>query len=99
MQKKYNGIMQEVDAKMAATDLNGKQIIADCKEMICFLKDKLAEIKVFLCSHPFNNEIDEVTFFKYQKPTLIGRLIYFHKILRIESQRPVAEEKLDVYYQ
>lgn len=99
MQKKYNGIMQEVDAKMAATDLNGKQIIADCKEMICFLKDKLVEIKVFLSSHPFDNETDEVTFFKYQKPTLMGRLIYFHKILRIESQRPVAEEELDVYYQ
>lgn len=99
MQKKYNEIMQEVDAKMAATDLNGKQIIADCKEMICFLKDKLAEIKVFLYSHPFDNEIDEITFFKCQKPTLLGRLIYFHKILRIESQRPVAEEELDLYYQ
>lgn len=99
MQKKYEEIMQEVDARMVAIDLNGKQIIADCKEMICFFKGKLTEIKVFLSSHPFDNEIDEVTFFKYQKPTLTGRLIYFHKILRIESQRPVAEEELDVYYQ
>lgn len=36
MQKKYDEIMQEVDAKMATIDLNGKQIINDCKEMIVF---------------------------------------------------------------
>ena len=99
MQKKYNEIMQEVDARMATIDLNGKQIIQDCKEMIRFLKNELTEIKIFLSSHPFGDEIDEVTFFKYQKPTLMGRLIYFHKILRIESQRPIGEEELDLYYQ
>lgn len=99
MQKKYNEIMQEVDARMADIDLNGKQINQDCKRMICFLKEKLTGIKIFLSSHPFDDEIDEVTFFKYQKPTLMGRLIYFHKILRIESQRPIGEEELDAYYQ
>lgn len=91
--------MQEVDVRMATIDLNGKQIIQDCKEMIRFLKNELTEIKIFLSSHPFGDEIDEVTFFKYQKPTLMGRLIYFHKIFRIESQRPIGEEELDVYYQ
>lgn len=99
MQKKYNEIMQEVDARMATIDLSGKQIIQNCKEMIRFLKNELTEIKIFLSSHSFGDEIDEVTFFKYQKPTLMGRLIYFHKILRIESQRPIGEEELDLYYQ
>lgn len=91
--------MQEVDARMATIDQDGKQIINNCKEMICFLKEKLVEMKVFLLSHSFNDEADEITFFKYQKPTLLGRLLYFHKILRIESQRPVGEEELDIYYQ
>lgn len=52
-------------------------------------------MKVFLQSHSFKNEVDEIIFFKYQKPTLLGRLIYFYKILRIESQRPLDTEELD----
>jgi len=99
MQKKYNEIMQEVDARMATIDLNGKQIINNCKEIICFLKEKIGDMRAFLLSHPFDEDDSEIIFFKYQKPTLMGRLIYFHKILRIESQRPIGEEELDVYYQ
>lgn len=29
---------------------------------------------------------------------LLGRLIYFYKILDIESQRPICEDMLDEYY-
>lgn len=54
MQQKYDEIMQEVDARMATIDLNGKQIINDCKEMFCFLKKKLGEMRTFLQSHPFD---------------------------------------------
>lgn len=99
MQKKYNEIMQEVDARMTSIDLNGKQIINDCKEIFCFLKERLGEMKTYLQAHPFDDSADEISFFKYQKPTLLGRLIYFHEILRIESQRPLSEEELDLYYQ
>lgn len=91
--------MQQVDARMTTIDLNGRQIINDCKEMIHLLKEKLSEIKQHLLSHPLETESDEVQFFKYYKPTLLGRLLYFYKILRIESQRPVDESELDEYYQ
>ncbi|KKB49483.1 RteC domain-containing protein [Parabacteroides gordonii] len=99
MQKKYDEIMQEIDSRMAGLDLNKKNIVTDCRAMIHLLKEKLAEMKVFLQSHSFKNEVDEIIFFKYQKPTLLGRLIYFYKILRIESQRPLETEELDKYYE
>ena len=91
--------MQEIDHRMAAIDLNKKNIATDCRAMILILKEKLSEIKSFLLAHPFENEADEINFFKYQKPTLLGRLIYFYKILRIESQRPFDAEELDKYYE
>ena len=91
--------MQLVDIQMADIELNKKDIIPDCRTMIHLLKEKLTEMKVFLQSHPFENEADEITFFKFQKPTLLGRLIYFHKILRIESQCPLDIGELDKYYE
>lgn len=99
MQKKYDAIMQEIDCQMANIDLNKKNIISDCRGMILVLKEKLAEMKAFLLAHPFQSEADEINFFKYQKPTLLGRLIYFYKILRIETQRPFDPEELDKYYE
>ena len=99
MQRKYEEIMQEVDRRVSAIDLNGKHIIKDCKAIIVFLKEKMSELKEFVRCAPFNDETEEITFFKRYKPTLVGWLIYFHKILRIESQRPLGEEELEGYYE
>lgn len=99
MQKKYEEIMQEVDRRVSAIHLNGKHIIKDCKAIIVFLKEKMSELKEFVRCAPFNDETEEITFFKRYKPTLVGWLIYFHKILRIESQRPLGEEELEGYYE
>lgn len=90
--------MQEVDARMATIDLKGANIVADSRTMIQFLKEKLAEMKVFLFSHPFESEAEEIVFFKYLKPKLVGRLIYFYKIFRIESKCPPYHEQADAYY-
>lgn len=99
MQEKYEEMMQEVDRRVSGIDLNGKRIIKDCKTIIVFLKEKLSEMKALVESMPFSDETEEITFFKYQKPMLLGRLIYFHKILNVESQRPLDETILDAYYE
>lgn len=99
MQEKYEEMMREVDRRVSAIDLNGKYIIGDCKVIIVFLQEKLTELKAVVQSKPFSNDNEEITFFKYYKPMLLGRLFYFHKILRIESQRPFGVEELDGYYE
>lgn len=97
--KNYEEMMQEVDRRVSAIDLNGKYIIKDCKMIITFLKENLSELKTFVDSVPFADEAEEIAFFKYRKPMLLGRLIYFHKILNVESQRPLDETMLDAYYE
>lgn len=99
MQEKYEKIMQEVDRQVSAIDLNGKHIIKDCKTILIFLRDELTKLKAFVQSTPFGDETEEIAFFKHHKPMLLGRLFYFHKILCIESQRPLGEEALDAYYE
>lgn len=91
--------MQEVEKEISAIDLNGKYIIKDCKAIIVFLRDKLARLKANIQSIPFRDKTEEIAFFKDHKPMLLGRLIYFHEILRIESQRPLGEDMLDEYYE
>lgn len=98
MQIKYEEMMQEVEKRTAAIDLNGKNIIEDCREIISFLKEKLVEMKVAVLSEPFKDETEEIYFFKYRKPMLLGRLLYFHEVLCIEMRRPLDDNMLDGYY-
>lgn len=94
----YEEMMQEVDKRVSAIDLNGKHIIEDCKEMMVFLKVKLSRLREHVQSISFSSEEEEIIFFKYKKPMFLGQLLYFYKILRIESQRPIEVEALDAYY-
>lgn len=95
---KYEDIMQEVDVRIAAIDLKGKNIIEDSKAILLFLKKKLIELKLAILSESFKDETEEITFFKYQKPLLLGRLMFFYKILHIESNCPPCMELTDDYY-
>lgn len=98
MQEKYEEIIGLIDDQMSSIDLNGKNVLTDCRIMIQFIKEKLAEVKTILLSSPFENEAEEIIFFKYQKPMLMGRLMYFYKIFRIESKCPPYKEQIDIYY-
>lgn len=92
-------MIREVDNRIAAIDLNGNHIIRDCKTMLVFLKEKLSEMKLFVQSEPFGSYTEEIAFFKYYKPAILGPLFYFHEILSIESQRPIGDDGLDAYYE
>ena len=44
--------MKEVEGRMAATDLNGENVVEKCKSMIDFLKEKLTKLKKTVISSP-----------------------------------------------
>jgi len=96
---KYEEIMREVNMRIAAANLNRKNVIEESKAILSFLKEKLTELKQNVLSEPFEDEAEEITFFKYQKPMLLGQVIFFYKVLRIESNCPPCTELADEYYQ
>lgn len=90
--------MREVDTRIAAIDLNGRNIIEECKAILPFLTEKLTELRQSALAEPFGDEAEEITFFKCQKPMLLGRLMFFYKVLHIESHCPPCAELADDYY-
>jgi hypothetical protein len=40
----------------------------------------------------FKDEQQEINFFKNIKPQILGKLIYYNKVFRIETTCPVAQE-------
>ena len=54
-------------------------------EMTLFLKEMLSIIKARVLQDSFADEQQEIDFFKNIKPQILGKLIYYNKIFRIET--------------
>lgn len=63
-------------------------------QMILFLKDMLNSIKGKALQAGFKNEQQEIDFFKNVKPQVLGKLIYYNKVFRIETTCPVSTGKI-----
>lgn len=99
MDRFFDSMLQEIDRHTGTVNLEGENIIPGCREMMNYLKDKMIELKDFALSHKFKDDAEEIRFFKYQKPLILGRLLYFYKLYQIESNRPPSYELATGYYQ
>lgn len=62
--------------------------------MILRLQDVLTDLRNQLQTYVFPSKEEEIYFFKNKKPELLGRLLYFYKIYRIETQCPTGSNEV-----
>ncbi|OPC31185.1 MULTISPECIES: RteC domain-containing protein [Elizabethkingia] len=67
-------------------------------QMTLFLKEMLFNIKAQVVQDGFTNEQQEIDFFKNIKPQILGKLIYYNKVFRIETTCPVSNGKIHQSY-
>ena len=73
-----------------------KRLIDEAYEMTLYLQDLLGSVKKYLTEEGFKNDEEEIHFFRSIKPQILGKLIYYNKIYRIETTCPVSNGKM--YY-
>lgn len=100
MEEYFNGLLKEVDQRMATTapGMDGKEVIGVCREMVSYLKGKNRELKEYALAHPFAGDAKEILYFKYYKPALTGRLLYYYRVYQIESGCPACLRVAEPYY-
>ncbi|MBB4801709.1 hypothetical protein HNP37_001770 [Flavobacterium nitrogenifigens] len=67
-------------------------------KMVLFLQELLVELKAEIIQQGFVSIQDEIDFFKIVKPEILGKLIYYNKIFRIETGCPVSSGKMYFRY-
>lgn len=65
-----------------------KENIQDIPQIISLLEDGFIELKEIVSTYKFQNEVDEIFFFKIAKPKLFSKLIYYRKVYNIEMMIP-----------
>ncbi len=83
--------------------INGLEIEADSQlqwteAVIQLIIQSLADLKGFVLKNDFKNMEAEIHFFKYQKPVVVSKLIYYNAIYKIETKRPYGAKRIRKYF-
>ena len=94
MKELLENILSEIDVEIDEIDLYGYDIVENSLSMVHRLQAVLNDLKTKLQTYSFPAKEDEITFFKTQKPEILGRLLFFYKIYRIETQCPNGSDEV-----
>lgn len=89
----YRKILSEVRLKEEEFSIAGT-MIEQSRTMITVLQDTLNKIKEYITAPGFTDLWEEIEFFREVKPQILGRLIYYNEVYRIETTCPVKGGKL-----
>ncbi len=87
--------IQKQERKLSA---EASSFMDEAYEMTIFLKELLGDIKEDIINESFKTLEDEILFFKEIKPYILGKLIYYNKVYRIEIACPVDNGNLHQNY-
>jgi hypothetical protein len=79
--------IQKQERKLSA---QASSFMDEAYGMTIYLKKLLGDIKEDIINEGFTTLEDEILFFKQIKPTVLGKLIYYNKVFRIETACPVS---------
>lgn len=96
MKSTYKDALYSILKKEQEISLESVHVIDESYRMIVFLQDLLSDIKKRVLDHHFTEENEEIEFFRIIKPQILGKLIYYNKMYRIETSCPVNSGKM--YY-
>lgn len=96
MESTYKDALYSILKKEQEISLESVHVIDESYRMIIFLQDLLSMMKKHVLEHHFTEEGEEIEFFRIIKPQILGKLIYYNKVYRIETSCPVNSGKM--YY-
>ena len=86
MKELANNILAQIEVDISEIDLYGYNIIDVSLSIVHRLQTALNDLRMKIQTYIFPTKEDEILFFKTQKPEILGRLLFFYKIYKIETQ-------------
>lgn len=98
MQRIYRDALLSISQQELKMSLDSTHIIDESYRMTMFLRDLLLKMKEHVVSSGFTDKSEEIEFFRKIKPQILGKLIYYNKVYRIETSCPVSSGKMQHKY-
>ena len=94
MEIMLNKILSQIRHQEDKLSSKMMQTSEEAYQMTLFLKEMLCSIKTKVLRDGFKDDLQEIDFFKNIKPQILGKLIYYNKVFRIETICPVSNGKI-----
>ncbi len=97
MEKFHNDMLCKLE-----TAINELEAESDCslqriETVILLIMECLYKVKEYVLKKGFKNTNEEIRFFKYQKPAILAKLIYYNTIYKIETNKPHGTKSIRQY--
>jgi hypothetical protein len=89
---------KDLSSQLKSIDMEESDLIRKAQKSIRCIKDALTQLRAFTIQHTFSDGAEEILFFKKTKPELFSKLIYYVRVLNIESSRPVGSREIQIGY-
>lgn len=88
MKEFYNDTLNKLETAINGLEVETKNSLKRIEAIIPIVMQSLSELKEYVLKIGFSNEEEEIRFFKYQKPFIVAKLIYYNAIYKIEAKKP-----------
>lgn len=97
MDKFYNETLSKLETSITETVIDADCSVERIEAVIHLIVECLSEVKKYILKRGFKNTNEEIRFFKYQKPAILAKLIYYNAIYKIEIKKPYGTKPIRKY--
>lgn len=97
MDKFYNETYLKLETAIEELEVEAEYPIKRIEAVIHLIIQSLSDLKEFVLKNDFKNVDKEMHFFKYQKPVIVSKLIYYNAIYKIETRKPYGAKRIRKY--
>lgn len=90
----YKEILLKVSASEQEYSVKVTTMIEQAVSMITLLQDILSQLRDTIRISGFTDATNEIEFFRFVKPHVVGKLIFYNEVYRIETTCPVQGGKM-----
>src|SRR6218665_3097519 len=98
MGKLYHETLYKLESAISELEIEADCSIQKIELTIKLTIQCLSDLKEFVLKNEFKNLEEEIHFFKYQKPIIVSKLIYYNAIYKIEMRKPYGAKRIRKYF-
>jgi len=94
MKQFHDETLQRLETAIGELEIEVDYPLERMENIITTIVEYLSEIKEYVLKRGFRNNEEEIRFFKYQKPVIVSKLIYYNAIYKIETKKPTETKAI-----
>ncbi|WP_312334824.1 RteC domain-containing protein [Sphingobacterium sp.] len=97
MNKFYSEILHKLETEIYDLEIEIDYPTQKIEAIVQLIIRSLSELKGHVLKNGFKDVSEEIRFFKFQKPVIVSKLIYYNAIYKIETKKPTEAKAIKKY--